>query len=152
MKVRLLAMVGLSLFMTGIVFAQSNSTRVGRYLVEKNGPVRAQSNPLQTTFQLTFPNSVISLHDAINYLLSNTGYNLVSFRYQSSNVRDLLKQRLPLSDRQFGPMTVEQGLLALAGSTEQLLIDPAHRLISFKLKQPYQQLYLNAEKPNWSTQ
>ena len=43
-------------------------------------------------------------------------------------------QPLPMVDRDFGPMTISQGLETLAGSHFQLLIDPVHRQIAFRLK------------------
>ena len=149
LKQGLLLSVVMGTLIFSSAFATGNDiTRVGRYLVEQNGPEAAQIDPLQEIFSLTFPSTIYSIRDAITYLLSNTGYNLTPIQYQSVNAKSVLKQRLPLSDRQMGPMTVEQGLLALAGNTYQLLTDPEHRLISFQLKKPYQPLYLNQVQSN----
>ena len=116
-------------------------TQVGRYLTVGNDVSLAQSDPLQQTFQLVFPDSVNRVGDAINFLLVNTGYTLASQGSQSATVIELLQQPLPLSVRALGPTTVQAGLLALAGNAFQLVVDPAHRLVSFRLRQQYQSIY-----------
>ncbi len=116
-------------------------TPVGRYLTEQNEASASQTDPLQETFKITFPTTIKTIGKAMTYLLSNTGYSLAPKTYQSTEARDLFQQKLPLSDRQFGVMTVQQGMLALAGNTYQMLIDPERRYISFQLYWQYRKLY-----------
>lgn len=145
MRVTCLVTVFSMVFLSSLVFANgaTSYTQVGRYLTEKNGAQVSQCDPLQTVFDVTFPSTVITVGDAIRYLLSNTGYRFVPSKYQSAAVHDLLNQKLSLSDRTMESMTVEQGLLALAGRAYQMLVDPRHRYISYQLRRQYQQLYDN---------
>jgi len=142
-KKRIIIISALCLTYASMVLSagQMTTTRVGRYLVEKNGPSYVQTDPLAVTFSLTFPPSIHRIQSALNYLLANTGYQLVARPYRSNDIKQLLKQRLPLTDRQLGPMTVRQGLHVLAGPAYQLLIDPDHRQISFQLKARYKVIY-----------
>tara|TARA_R110000868_G_scaffold266583_1_gene525850 strand:- start:64037 stop:64498 length:462 start_codon:yes stop_codon:yes gene_type:complete len=147
-----LTILVLSMSSYSLAFAgNTDYTQVGRYSTEQNGALLSQQDPLQTPFQVTFPSTVQTIGDAMTYLLSNTGYNLVDTSYRTATAKALFGQSLPLADRHFGPMTVMQGLSALSGSTYQLLIDPAHRDISFQLKKPYQQLYAE-KKQQWEWQ
>ena len=122
---------------------ENNNTQVGRYLIEKDGAEISQINPLKQTFSVTFPSNVYRVKEAMTYLLINSGYNLAPNIQQTVSAKNLLSQKLPLSDRHMGPMTIQEGLMALSGNTYQLLIDPERRLISFRLKKPFESLYIN---------
>jgi type IV pili sensor histidine kinase/response regulator len=131
----------LAIFFSNLVFA-NGYTQVGRYLLEKNGAQLSQCDPLQTVFKITFPYTVKTVGDAVKYLLNNTGYILVPCKYQSITIRNLLNQKLPLTNRTMGLMTIEQGLSALGGKAYQVLVDPKHKYISYQLRKEYQPLYL----------
>ena len=140
---RLIVIIVCSCTITSLSYASDiNTTQVGRYLVEKNGAQLSQVNPLQQIFSITFPSDIYQVKQAVSYLLINSGYNLAPNAQQTSEANYLLNQKLPLSDRQMGPMTIEEALLALAGDKYQLLIDPEKRFVSFKLKKPFENLYL----------
>lgn len=145
-KMRLLqcALITLISITCSSIYANiKDATQVGRYLVEKNGAEVSQLNPLKQIFSVTFPSNVYRIKDAVSYLLVNSGYTLASNIHETVDAKNLLNQKLPLSDRQMGPMTIQQGLLALSGNTYQLIIDPERRLVSFKLKKPFEKLYLD---------
>jgi type IV pili sensor histidine kinase/response regulator len=120
----------------------NNQIQAGRYLTVPNTPKSSQANPLQETFSITFPDSVNTIGDAMNYVLSNTSYQLLSEKNRNLEFQELLKQQLPVADRQLGPITVQNGLLALAGDSYLMLVDPKHRYISFTLKPKFANLYL----------
>lgn len=115
--------------------------RVGRYLSTTSAPKASQQNPLEQIFSLTFPNSINTIGQAMDYILNNTSYKLMPNEYRSEDIASLLGQQLPLSDRQIGPISVDQALHVLAGSSYQMLIDPKHRYISFILKPTFNNLY-----------
>lgn len=142
-----LAWIVLIVCVTGItcsVYALGDSnTQVGRYLVEKDGANTSQLNPLKQNFSVTFPSNIYRVKEAMSYLLINSGYNLAPDIQQTASAKNLLSQKIPLSDRHMGPMTIQEGLMALSGNTYQLLIDPERRLISFRLKKPFENLYIN---------
>lgn len=139
-----IVLIGCITGITSSVYALGeSSTQVGRYLVEKDGANISQLNPLKQTFSITFPSNIYRVKEAMSYLLINSGYNLAPDIQQTASAKNLLSQKLPLSDRHMGPMTIQEGLMALSGNTYQLLIDPERRLISFRLKKPFESLYIN---------
>lgn len=133
------------MLLMGISYAGSD-TQIDRYLTVPNQPLIAQTDLLSQTRQVTFPNSIHTIGDAINYLLLFSGYSLAPFSKANSKansktnsktncaVRAMLNASLPEVDRQFGPMKLSDGLQTLSGDSFVLLIDPIHRFISFKLK------------------
>lgn len=114
---------------------------VGRYVSVSTGPKRYQTYILKQKFQITFPESVHTINDAIHYLLRFSGYRLAPENFQNKDSEILLSESLPEVNRKYGPMTIAQGLQTLAGNEYQLLIDPLHRMISFKLKDRYKKIY-----------
>lgn len=141
MKATVFLCILLFLMLTSV----SAQTQVGRYMTVSNAASISQRDPLQQTFQITFPASIQTVGDAINLVVINTGYQLVPEAAQTKMVKQLLNQALPLSVRSMGPTTVEAGLLALSGSAYQLVIDPAHRLITYRLKPTYASIYQNQD-------
>ena len=123
-------------------FADVPQAQVGRYLTVNQGASNSQNNPLEQSFMLTIPDTINTVGGAISYILTNTGYRLEPKQYQVKQVKLLLAQPLPLSDRKLGPMTVMQALSALSGpSFWQVLVDPNHRYVSFILRPATQTLY-----------
>lgn len=116
-----------------------STVSVGRYLTAKSLASPAESDPLQSQYQGTFPQSVHTIGDAVTYLLNFSGYHLIFEK--KSVLAQTLNQPLPQSVRTIGPVSIQDGLLAIMGQPYQLLIDPAHRLVSFRLKATYQNLY-----------
>ena len=115
--------------------------RVGRYLTVNSSAQTAERTPLSQTFMLRFPGTIQTVGQAMGYLLSNTGYRLLPVKYQSTDVKDLFAQSLPMSDRKMGPMSVQQALLTLAGPAYLMLLDPKHSYVSFMLHRSLQNLY-----------
>ncbi len=112
---------------------------VGRYLTAQAATTDAQRDPLQTQYQGTFPGNVKTLSEAITYLLTYSGYQLSVEK--NLLLAKTLSQALPQSVRTIGPVTIQDALIALMGQPYQLLVDPVHRLVSFRLKPVYQTLY-----------
>lgn len=139
MKNRIKNLVFITSFLPLLAFA--GQTQIGRYLTVTDEPTLAQTSPLSATFQLTFPDSVITIGDAINYLLASTSYQIIPAKYRNDELNELLKKRLPLSDKTLGPATVKTALSALAGNSYLMLIDPKHRYIAFVLKPQFKKLY-----------
>ncbi|MHC4397907.1 MAG: PFGI-1 class ICE element type IV pilus protein PilL2 [Planctomycetota bacterium] len=107
--------------------------QTGRYITVTDKPKLSQQNPLEQTVSLTIPAEIQTVGEAINYLLQNTGYNLLPAKYRQDEASELLKQKLPLNDRSLKNTTVKNALLALAGNAYLLLVDPKHRYVSFNV-------------------
>ena len=135
--------IACAVIVSGSVFAASNNTVTGQFMTASNVPLAAQQSLLKQTFQVRFPESVISVGDSMKYLLQTTGFSLVQDKAAYPFAYQMMQRPLPGSDRDFGPMTVKSGLQTLAGNNFQLIIDPVHRLISYRLKPSLAAIYEN---------
>ena len=136
----------LFLFLLVTLFGQSvyalDENAIGQYMTVVNKPKPEQINLLQPTIQVRFPKSVQTVGDAVSILLKISGYSLIDVKHQSDALKNTLTKPLPLIDRDFGPMSLKDGLTTLAGPAFYLVSDLINRTINFKLK-PH---YLNENK------
>ncbi len=133
----------------GFAFSQPNdnkqSIRINRYETRINSLKSDQVNPLLTQVDVRFPDSIVSVGDAVNYLLQFSGYQLLPESKGNSPVDYMLEQPLPFVDRELRHIRIQDGLELLAGkSIFHLVQDPLHRYVGFQLNQQ--------AKPLWSHQ
>jgi len=129
---------------TGLFVGQqaiASNTNAGEFLTVNNTPITAQENLLQQTFQVSFPVRVITVGQAMQYVLNSSGYALAPNAGGYPLAKTMLARPLPIVDRNFGPLTIEQGLQTLAGPHFQMIVDPVNRLVAFRLKPSLAQLY-----------
>src|SRR5690349_12178881 len=111
-----------------------NSIQISRYMTLSTTATVAQTNPLLAVVELKFSLSVQTVNDAIQQLLKPSGYQLVESNLLSSDAKTVLAKPLPYTVRHLGPITIKDGLTVLMGqSVFQLLVDPLHREINFRL-------------------
>ena len=122
----------------------ANNITVGRYLSVAATPAADQQNLLQQQIQIKFPQNVLTIKQAIKFILQFSGYRLCANSELDQPVKEMLNQSLPEVDRVFGPMTLDQGLQTLVGNMFYLLVDPVNRLVGFKIKPAYRYLYQNS--------
>ena len=67
--------------------------------------------------------------------------------HPDQNVYQLLQLSLPEVHRKLGTVSIEEGLKALAGDPWELVIDPVHRMVSFRLPNAYAQPMLVMPAP-----
>ncbi|MFT6834461.1 MAG: conjugative transfer region protein (TIGR03748 family) [Francisellaceae bacterium] len=138
-----------------LTIGYATTIQTSRYTMSEAGLNTYQKNLLQQTVTMTFPqHKVTTIDQAVKYLLRFSGYNLVPQSSQSAALKAILAQQLPESLRTLRNVTIEQGLSGLVGKPFQVLDDPIHRLISFRLRPSYQLFNLKAEptKPQVSKQ
>ena len=117
--------------------ADDSMTQFGRYLTAINKPTLAQTDLLSQTMQVRFPQNIQTIGDAMNYLLKFSGYSLVDKNKMSSDLKNTLSKPLPTVDRDFGPMSLKDGLITLIGPAFSLVHDPLNRTINFDLKSQF---------------
>ena len=120
--------------------AQTDYMQFGRYLTVTNRPSSNDQLDIKEIVRRQFPQRVKTVGGAVIYTLKNTGYQLVPTKRSTDSVRQLYKHPLPSYLRSVGPMPLENVLLALSGDAYQLVVDPVHRLITFRLRNDYQGL------------
>ena len=129
-----------TIVITGLALANSfaqaaNVTQINRYATVANQPLASQVNPLLTVQQMHFPQTVSTVGDAIVYWLQYSGFRLADEPRLLPVFKILMKQPLPQVDRNFGPLTIQDGLIVLAGRQEFTLVqNPLTRTVNFKLK------------------
>ncbi len=112
--------------------------QIGRYSVVSATPTTAQENILAVMVTITMPAPIQTVGDAINHLLTPSGYSLAQFDAQGPEVIQILSLPLPDVHRSLGPMSLQDALLTLASPAFRLYTDPVHRLIAYDLKPDYQ--------------
>lgn len=137
--IAIVIIVGVLIF-SGNVHAES-VTPIARYLSVQNQPLPEQKNFLQQVFQVHFSRDVRTIGDAVHYLLRPSGYRLADEHFLPKEAQSLLLQPLPEVNRKLGPMRLKDGLETLVGFPFNLVIDPVHRLIGFRLKPDFQSIY-----------
>lgn len=107
--------------------------QVGRYSTLPAMPTVAQADLLATTITVSFPARIVTVGEAVQYLLQRSGYRLATAPVIEPETADLLTLPLPAVHRHLGPITLPQALETLVGPAFRLIHDPVHRLISFEL-------------------
>jgi type IV pili sensor histidine kinase/response regulator len=105
----------------------------GRYSYVENIPPVDQLNPLKVVIRTKIPQSINSVGQTIEFLLTRSGYMLADPSVLSAEAKILLDLPLPEIHRQIGPMTLDRALVTLAGTAFELVVDPVHRKVAFEL-------------------
>jgi len=112
--------------------ASAAELQVGRYATVPASPTQAQIQLLSAIVDVAFPTPVVTVGQAVHYLLQPSGYWL-SPQVTSEPIREmLLGLPLPEPHRALGPMPLQTALETLAGPAFRLVEDPVHRLVSFE--------------------
>lgn len=127
----------LLLCLSSLALAKPVKINIDRYLQAPLTALPEQKNLLQQQVNIIFPKSVINIKQAINFTLQFTGYRLVNNKHMTKALTYLLNLPLPVINRHLGPITLKNALMTLAGPSYSLVIDPVHRLISFKIKRSH---------------
>lgn len=112
------------------VYAQEIT--VARYTVLSPNPTPAQRNPLSALVERPVPETVGSVGEAVDYLLTGSGYRLSDAATAPKDREPLLALPLPDVHRDFGLVSLRTALEVLASPGFVLVEDPLHRLISFE--------------------
>ncbi len=109
--------------------AAENPISVARYAYIMPGSSHAQRNPLQVTLtQVRFPQEIATVGEALNHLLTRSGYRLDERRSRWASAI-LIPQPLPEIHRDLGPIPLSEALTVLAGDAWRLKINPLYRTL-----------------------
>ena len=109
---------------------------MGRYATVRALPTQEQIQLLSIFVDVAFPASVITVGQAVEYLLQPSGYRLAPQDTAEPSRATLLNLPLPEPHRVLGPMPLKTALETLAGPAFRLVEDPVHRLVSFERCEP----------------
>lgn len=114
---------------------------LSRYTTRLPQASAAQQNLLSAVVTINFPQYVKTVGEALAHLLKGSGYKLAGADNADPFTRQMYRLELPTVQRTLGPVSITQGLRALAGRSWNLVEDPVHRLISFELQAGYRKHY-----------
>jgi type IV pili sensor histidine kinase/response regulator len=109
-----------------------SEVQVGRYATVRAAPSVEQADLLIGQVSMSFPKSVVTVGQAVYYLLQPSGYRLSPQGTAEPIRKTLLNLPLPEPHRALGPMPMQTALETLAGPAFRLVEDPVHRLVSFE--------------------
>jgi conjugative transfer region protein (TIGR03748 family) len=145
MKIKIIFFIILTIIFVKPCVANESVTQVGRYLTISNKPRLSQQELLSQIIQVRFPQNIQTIHEAMVYLLRFSGYDMISDNRMSKEFRITLSKRLPLVDRELGPISLKDGLMVLAGPAFDLVEYPINREIDFQLKPCFQRAHLSCK-------
>ena len=123
----------LALFVITSAFADQQPT-LSRYVAVGLHTQKAQKPLMDQQVLIHFPQSITSIQGALAYVLQFSGYRLLPQDFRTEAVHALLLQPLAEVDRQIGPLPLAALLASLVGESWQVVVDPLHRYVSFRLR------------------
>lgn len=111
-----------------------------RYTLIVPEPDAEEWDPLSVNIQMQFPPAVITVKDAISFVLAPSGYVLADHSESDSVLSMVLTRPLPQVHRELSLMPVRSALQVLMGRYFVPVEDPIRRLYSFDLHQDYRGL------------
>ena len=111
------------------------------YRTVARSPYAEQLPVLAIPVEITFATEVHTVRQAVERLLVGTGYRLavLEYKHDSQTYQDLdwlFNLELPSAHRLIRQSTVDLALLSLIGPEWRLIVDRAHRLITFERVEP----------------
>ncbi|MBR9910313.1 MAG: pili assembly chaperone [Gammaproteobacteria bacterium] len=107
-------------------------TQIDRYSVVAAGPTAGQRDLLAVIAEISIPNEIDSVGDAVRWVLRDSGYRLAADSALSEEVHAMFKLPLPAAHRHFEPMPLYSVLGLLVGPAFHIVQDPLHRLLAFE--------------------
>lgn len=89
-------------------------------------------DPLKGYARTLFPDDTKTVREAVIYLLEPTGYRLITHGAAPYDSNALVDRAIPVSAKIVRTVPVIDALQILIGTENTIIIDPAHKLISFE--------------------
>ena len=111
-----------------------------RYTLITPTPETKEIDPLSVNIQLSFPPSVKTVRDAVNFVLMNSGWVLALDKSNDEALGITLERPLPQVHRKLSLMPLRTVLQVLVGQYYVPVVDPLRRIYTFDLKDEYKGL------------
>lgn len=116
-----------------------HTVKTNRYTHTSTKLERAQTDLLSVVITIRFPSSVRTIGEAIQFVLSQSGYQLDETDIVGDSQYYLYQLALPESHRYFDHVTLKAILGVLGNKSYALVINPVKRTISYQLLDQYKQ-------------
>lgn len=113
--------------------AEPVPVQVGRYAAIAPTPTPSQKDLLSIVVQMRFHANILTVGEALDYLLLRSGYRLSNEVRENPALVVLSQYPLPEVHRELGPITLREAMTMLAGPAYQLVENHYQREISFQL-------------------
>lgn len=132
----------LVLFFAFSSFSYAEYTQVSRYLEVKMKAKQEQVNPLYSVVRVEFPVMIITVKDAIDYVLDDTGYEVVHEQLWTKEMSLILSAKISHTQRDLKntPLKILDVIDLIVGEAFYVVRDPIRRKISVVLKDEYRGL------------
>jgi type IV pili sensor histidine kinase/response regulator len=107
-------------------------TQIGRYTSEVSKPSFAQKNLLSAQLDVKFPKNVVTVKEAIEYLLKPSGYRL-AIGQLDPDISLLYRQILPQVHRHLSSISLADALQVVSTDVWMLQANPVLRTVTFRL-------------------
>lgn len=119
---------------------QAEQVATDRYTLVTPKPQVKEIDPLSVNIQLSFPPSVKTVRDAVNFVLMNSGWVLALDTSNDEALGITLARPLPQVHRHLSLMPLRTVLLVLVGQYYVPVEDPLRRIYTFDLKEEFKGL------------
>ncbi len=116
--------------------------QVSRYLEAKMVAKPSQLNPLDSVIRIKFPITVSSVKDAIDYVLDDSGYEIVHEQFWTPEMKIILSAQIAHTQRDLSltPLKISDVINVVVGDAFYVVSDPLRRKVSVVLKDEYRGL------------
>lgn len=133
---RAMAAAGVFL-MISVTSAVAAEIQLGRYSVKEAAAEPAQRDLLAVIVETQLPRQVLTVGDALRFLLRRSGYRLGTPSPTDTDMANLLALPLPAVHRHLGPISLRDALAAIAGPAYELHTEPVRRQLHFAVRDTY---------------
>lgn len=144
MKALTAAFLILTIFSPPLIAAE---VQLGRYSMKQAVAEPAQRDLLAVIIDTHLPRQLLTVGDALGYLLRRSGYQLLTSPPADPVLENLLALALPAVHRHLGPLSLRDALVAIAGPAYELHDEPVHRRVYFTVREAYRQAASPATVP-----
>ena len=127
-----------SLLVLGVVSMALNATagqiQTDRYTLVTPKPAQDELDPLSVNIELTFPPGVSTVGDALEHVLSKSGWVLALDKSNDEALKITMGRPLPQVHRKMSLMPLRTVLQVLVGQHYVPVEDPLRRIYTFDLK------------------
>ena len=122
-------------------FGYAETIQTSRYTSVEQVIPQNNIDLLTQNISITFSPDIVTVGEAVNQLLENSGYQLTKYPDKYTSI--MLKNKLPATQKSIKNANLEQVLIALTGKQFNIIDDPVNRIVGFKIKPKVLAIYLN---------
>lgn len=132
----------LAVLYTPLAWTQTNADyiSINRYSLVKTAPTEAQKDLMAVIIDVSFPESIETVGQAISQLLTVHGFRFSVISAGSFGQTVLYQLPLPKVHRQLGPMSLRTALNTLGGQSFVLRVNPVTREIAYSIREEHSSL------------